>query len=233
MENAPEKLISRVLNILHSCAYGVSPLRLREMEILARHAIVYQLKGTPDFQTMPLCDCRKRPVGNISIRSVSQTIDAPPMFHKGERIDVSPTLALTGNASAWTILHEICHLLSIGPYIPLAENRFYHYFGICEFSYQLENGRLERRTFQGHNGINELLTDYAAWHFMRLLCGDAVPFYSGTERFRQYVDTLWGNDMRPEILIGWHFSGNSRNISELLLGGYKDYESLCRALFER
>lgn len=148
-------------------------------------------------------------------------------------MELSPALVLTETADAWTRLHEICHLFSIGPYLPLTENRFHHYFGICEFSYQFQNGRLERRAVNGHKGINELLTDYAAWHFMRLLYGDAVPFYKATERFGTYADTLFHGGMRPEILIGLYVSGNARGIAEFLLtGGYHDYESLYRALFK-
>jgi len=202
------------------------------MELLTRRTTVYRLDGTPDFQKVVLYDRQNCPVGSVSIRSVPQVIDTPPIFRNGKRIEISPVLALTGNADAWTRLHEICHLLSIGAYVPLTGNRFYHSFGVCEFSYQLQNGRLRRRTFNGHNGINELLTDYAAWHFMRLLYGDASPFYSGTARFGKYVNSLWRENVCPETLIGWYFSGNAHEISEFLLGdGYQDYESLYLALY--
>lgn len=233
MENAPEKPISRVLDILKSRVYRVPAYRLQEMELLARHTTVYRLRKTPETQNITAYDYNRHPVGSVSIRSVPQVIDAPPIFQDGKRIDISPALVLVENASDWTLLHEICHLLSIGPYLPLEENRFYHYFGIREFSYKLRNGKLERVTSGGHNGTNELLTDYAAWHFMRLLCGDALPFYFSTERFGRYAEALFQGDASPETLIGWYFSGNASAVSEFLLGGgYADYESLCRALCE-
>lgn len=233
MENTTQKLINDVLCLLKLRVYHIPAFRFQEMKFLRDHMTVYQVSGTPDFQKITLRDHRNFPVGSISIRSVSQTIDTPPVCRDCEWMELSPVLVLTANADTWTRLHEICHLLSIGSYVRLPENCFYHCFGICEFCYQSQGGQLKRRTFNGHNGINELLTDYAAWHFMRTLYGDVSPFYSGTERFGKYADTLFEDTVRPETLIGWYFSGNTRKISEFLLGsGYRDYESLYRALFE-
>ena len=233
MENTTRKLINDVLNVLKLPLYHISAFRFQEMEFLRDHTTVYQVDGTPDFQQITLRNHENFPVGSISIRSVSQTIDTPPVCRDGEWMELSPVLVLTGSADTWTRCHEICHLLSIGAYAPLPENCFYHCFGICEFFYQSQSGQLRRRTFNGHNGINELLTDYAAWHFMCTLYGEVSPFYAGTEHFGKYADTLFGDNARPETLIGWYFSGNTRKISEFLLGsGYKDYESLYRALFE-
>ena len=233
MENMVKKLAFRVIEILKSPIYKIPVCRIQHMEFLVEHMVIIQANSTTENQTITLFDYQKRPVGSISIHSVSQIIDVPPIFNNGEQINIIPTLVLTENADSKTILHEICHLLSISSYIQSKDYFLYHCFGICEFSYISRDQKTESQILSGHEGVNEILTDYMAWYFMNLLYNEALPFYTGTIRFGKYLATLWRDDVTTETLVGWYFSGNITDISRFLLNSrYKNYNFLYVAIYD-
>jgi hypothetical protein len=227
-------LCEKLIESLRDDETYIPAWKIQHMEQLAEHMVVYCVKKTVEALAVDLWDDTGKVVERLTTQCISQVIDVPPIWRDGQWHMVYPTIIIAGEkdrASLWTMIHEICHLLSIGPYVRIGKNCWQHSFGSFVYQYQLDGKRTIQRRSEGHDGINELLTDYTTWYFMRELFGAVEPRYAGLERFRVYADSQEADGETATALIGAYFTGNTLTIRKLLLNQrYESYRDLYEAL---
>ena len=163
---------------------------------------------------------------------ISQVIDVPPMRWEGFQCEGNILLVLADidqPLNEWTLNHELCHLLSIGPYI--RDGMVWrHSYGINEFRYQPRNGKMichPRR----QDAINELMTDLAVWVLQKDRGVEMEVPYCGLELFANYARACIPGERPLEQLIGGYISGQIAQIRQWLLGGqWESYDALNDAL---
>jgi hypothetical protein len=227
-------LCTQFLNILHRFDYQIPKQRLRQMTTLVQKADVYHVDYTEAEIIVDFHDTSGNILGNIHTTSIPQVIDSPPKWIAGRWCDVTPIVLIASaerRNSVWTEAHELCHLLSIGPYNKAISQYWHHTFGIFNYLYHETRGALEQVTATGHDGINELMNDYVTWKLLQIIQGPVEPPYLGVKQFTSYIENCGSIGVKPEHFIGWYFSGNTANLQEILLvPHYTDFNELYEAL---
>ena len=228
-----KELCVQIISILHDVRYGIPSQRLHFMKTLANRTAVLRIEKTLADYPVELFDELGNSAGVLPVKSISQVIDAPPIWSGNSWRNVVPTVILAGQSSQtllWTTIHEMCHLLSIGPYIQDERHCWHHHFGILEYDYQSSCKQLVQTFSQGHVGINELITDYITWKIINCVFRSEAPLYSGIERFKQYLESCCSTE-EIYMLAGGYFSGNTSRVQEILFcQAYDSYNSLYSAM---
>ena len=199
-----KELCVQIISILHDVRYGIPSQRLHFMKTLANRTAVLRIEKTLADYPVELFDELGNSAGVLPVKSISQVIDAPPIW--------------------------MCHLLSIGPYIQDERHCWHHHFGILEYDYQSSGKQLVQTFSQGHVGINELITDYITWKIINCVFRSEAPLYSGIERFKQYLESCCSTE-EIYMLAGGYFSGNTSRVQEILFcQAYDSYNSLYSAM---
>lgn len=229
-----------ILTILKDPSYHISEAQFSHMKMLAKSTVVYHTKKSESQLVVTLRSNKHDKLGSYIAKNIPQVIDTPPIYLNQKLYQVSPILILPSeeNASAdWTVLHELCHLFSIGTYgrirtNPRCADIYYHRFGINEYRYTVTGSGLKCFQCNQNNGLNELVNDFVTWHILqRLYQKEIKPIYKGIIRFHDYLKQYCSPEIQEQDFIGWYFTGNVAHIQTYLLNKkYEDYQSLYLAL---
>ena len=200
---------------------------------MAESAKIYYLdwnKSSKSF-LLPLYNKNGDVVSHISVKWMSQTVDALPII-KDECIEQTiPSVVLIQSADNWTIAHEICHLFSIGNYLQIDEQNIIHQFGMNYYHYNMAKDHLEVTYSVKHTGINELVTDFMAWHLLKKIFGDIVPKYDGLFVFESYITSI---QLSVENLMQAYFFGKTEILRQCLVNNQiQSYNDLYLILLKK
>ena len=217
-------LYRQIINLLAENDFEIPNNELAAINHIAETARIYSYRNdSAKIIRLPLYTDKGEYIKDLQVKSENQTVDIVPLVVNGMILKVVPSVILLNNASMWIIIHEICHLISIGKYI-FYNNCVFHSFGVLEYKYEIIQDRLEQKTYSGHNGVNELVNDYATWYFMDRIYGNIQPKYFGLYAFDKYLEEV---NVQKEKLIGYYFAGETGKIKKCLLKNQFDsYESL-------
>ncbi len=160
-------------------------------------------------------------VAEIKTVSLAQTIDIPPVWRSGQWHPVRPVIIFAGENGripVWTVVHELCHLLSIGIYHETPNGLWEHHMGIGTFLYQVKNEQMQLCRKEFHEAANELLTDYVTWIIVDILFGVQMPLYDGLHTIER-ITNMHGDSYRQQLL-GWYFSGNQQQLKNWFVYDY-------------
>lgn len=221
-----------VMNVLHNSAYNLKESNLSQMSNMFANASIYITDSTEKTLTVPIFDNNNNLLHNIETTSISQIIDYIPSNINERTIAPITILIISQNCTLWTIIHELCHLLSTEPCYQIDSKHILHRCGINTFLYAIKNGRLLLKSTNGHNGINELITDYITWHLLCIIFNQQIPtIYNGIDHFHSYVKKQCTGNVSIEQFIGWYFSGETKKMDDLLTNRKTiTYETLHRIL---
>lgn len=220
-----------VLSFLEQEQVRIPEKRIQHMKQTVANSILYDVDNNCEY--VELRDNAGTAHGAIRVKNLSQVIDCPPVFVQQELREIAPVVVLyrgKKGISRWTFIHEICHLLSIGPYVKQPNMQWIHHFGILCYRYRETEQKLGRISMNGHVGINELLNDYIVWRIMESTDASVKAPYHGLEIFRTYIDSCC---CRTDIqsLIGSYFSGEVKQVEEYLLNKrYASFSELYEGL---
>ncbi|MCD7883634.1 MAG: hypothetical protein LUI87_08020 [Lachnospiraceae bacterium] len=187
-----------------------------------------------------LRDGMGRTIAEAEVELNSQVIDVVPIWKDGYFLTVCPVLALEkkehwngdDKTARHVLIHEICHLLSIGKYVP-APGEFdamiwKHSYGINDYAYELQDGQLVRRNYDGSYLINEMVNEFVTGHFVKAIFGEELKAYPKQRQFEEYVATRLAEDKKDITdLVHWYFTGSTERLRELLLAlSYREYGDL-------
>lgn len=230
MNRIIEELFSWILGVLKEQEYCISEQTFEHIKVLSKQKRFYYSKDNSTEVIIPAEDYFGRKFGNIKLINISQTVDIPPVLLGNSLIDIVPVVLIRETTSPrinWTIIHEIVHLLSIGPYIQLENGYYHHHFGMNEYLYTIQDGQLVQIQQKQHNDVNELITDLITWHLLRKRYINISALYDGLKNFGEYVKAQSNSSHTFFNLVNWYFTGNSAAIDRFLLGSsYSDYGQL-------
>ena len=109
----------------------------------------------------------------------AQVIDPIPIHQNNKFIILKPVVIVPRHINTikdrWIIVHELCHLLSIGKYIQSTENIniLNHTFGLNQYSYLFDNKIICVNKVE-FNKLNEILNDAITWHLMECIYGNKI-----------------------------------------------------------
>lgn len=139
-----------------------------------------------------------------------QVIDSIPVLMDENFIELLPVIVVPNVCNLitekWIIVHEICHLLSLGKYI-INSDTIYHYFGINHYVYD-KNMKLILQNINNRN--NEILNDAITWYFLELLENQKI--YPKNDFIKKHCGIIKERSDIKEI-VGLYFS----NQIELLM----------------
>ena len=182
-ENIAQGLPERLLHLLAEPAYGLPDLRFLRDRLQRAHL------------ERPIIDARRHrvqahapdgsavPGAFVLTSAAPQVIDFLPRLRDGVLQPVAPTIILGPEeddvASLPCVLHELCHLLALGPYEPGEDGLVHHVSGCMRYTFRAaEDGTLQQVGVRGSHEDNELANDLVAWH----LLGRLQPGGQGTRR---------------------------------------------------
>lgn len=153
-----------------------------------------------------------------SVESFSpQVIDFKPMLHNRNTAFFYPVMIIpesekSENQWRWKVVHEICHLLSIGEY-EIHNKKIYHKFGLNNYQYEISSNEVICTKKVVYYRENEILNDAVTWYFLERTYEDLISppddyidFHCRPIKTRNDIDTL----------IGCYFSGKYGAETELL-----------------
>ena len=222
-----------ILKILQKPDYQITENTILKMHSIFDNVFLHITQSTSSNLSIPIVDKNKSTITTIETINLSQVIDCPPIIRNGKVIQSKVTAVFSKhNCNLWTIVHELCHLLSTGPYYQIDSNHFLHHCGINTFLYAIKNGQLLLKSTKGHNGINELITDYITWHLLCIFHDQQIPaIYNGIDQFHSYLAKQCHGNVTVEQFIGWYFSGETKKMNDLLTNQQTiSYETLHRIL---
>lgn len=216
----------QIIGLLSEACFNVSQDRIAEIKYVADKARIclFEKNDSCSFETLklPLYTYNGEYIKEIKVNKENQTVDIVPIVYNGSLAEIVPCVVLSDDASDWTIIHELCHLLSVGKYISV-DDCFFHTYGIFEYQYKVCQGSLKQISCMGHVGVNEILNDYITWYFIGRIKGDFKPRYRGLYEFDNYIKSM---KIDKEKLIGYYFEGNIEKIKRHLLGSrFESYKS--------
>lgn len=148
-------------------------------------------------------------------KNKSQTVDPIPIVRDGIILKFKPVIIVPetfeSKENQWIIVHEICHLLSIGGYIKNpAQKTYEHCFGINRYIYSENFELVNSRT---DNRVNEIINDAVTWHFMEVI--NNCPVYPLNDYIKFHCQRI--KEMKSfKSLVGYYFSNKSEDIYRLL-----------------
>ena len=155
-------IIFEVLKILSENKH-VSLHRIKEE--LLKNTQIYTTENVPDVIFPKSKDeflTVKYNVENLS----PQVIDFKPIFHNGKAEFFYPVMIIPHkNEDKWQLVHEICHLFSIGEY-EIYNKKIYHKFGVNNYQYTISDGKVICTQKNVYYRENEILNDAVTWHFL-------------------------------------------------------------------
>jgi len=116
-------------------------------------------------------------VYKITHQNSPQVIDPVPIVKDEKLTILKPVVVLPDfintEKEKWIVIHEFCHLLSIGKYVQSTENikLWEHNFGINQYHYLYDNNKLLCIDKTKNFNFNELLNDAVTWHFVETING--------------------------------------------------------------
>ena len=192
----------------------ISPQRIREIAHTASHAVIVAADQIPDTVMLKTADGEALGEYRITVKK-PQVIDFMPMMKNGRFVLAVPVVILpsaTEENKIWKLIHEYCHLYSIGSYRTEGE-MIYHNFGMNCFHYAVSRSEEKiycvKRTQFTHE--NEIMNDAAVWYFCEKLFGIDRPPDSYTDIT---VRPLKDSERLPEMLAAY-FSGDDRTVGHL------------------
>ena len=222
-----------IINILKQEKYKISKSRINYMQTVLEKSVVFDVKYIVN-EKVPLLDIHQNCYGSIEVLNIPQVIDVPPVCLNNRVVEMSPIMILDIykiKENTWSVLHEICHLLTIGKYT-YGDDCIYHKFGINEYEYNKTNMLLIKR--DENSRMNELINDYVVWRLMETLYGHKVePIYIGIKKFSKYLENRCKENFDENCFIGWYFSGNIPKIKKILFDiNYKSYDDILEYLIK-
>ena len=220
-----------IINILKQQKYKISKRKIELMQTFLDRSIILDVNNIVDSK-VALVDTQGICYGTIDVLKIPQVVDAPPLCLNNKTIKMLPIVILDMSESkkiAWSVTHEMCHLLSIGEYTH-TDNSIYHNFGINEYEYTKSDMKLIKSNV--NTCMNELINDYAVWNILNDINGDEIePIYNGIWKFSQYLEERFTEKIDKNCFIGWYFTGNISNIKNILFDEtFKSYEDIIKHL---
>lgn len=222
-----------IINILKDEKYKIASSRIAYMHNLIESCRLIEVKHIVDDR-VTLLDKEQNYYCSIEVLSIPQVIDVPLVCLNNTIIEISPIMILDIcelQELSWSVVHEMCHLLSIGQYTYL-DDCIHHCFGINEYQYSKSDMILIKSN--ENNCINELITDYVVWRLLETLYGHKIePIYEGVKKFSEYLENRYKEDSNQECFIGWYFSGEVSKIKRILFDvNYKSYDDILEFLLK-
>lgn len=230
MNRTEKELCSQLIERVMQPEFGIPMYAIERLWTLDNRVKIIHIRSSKEEIRLRL------PGGGwVYTLGISQVIDVPPAHWTGSQCEGSILLILADEdepLSEWTMIHELCHLMSIGPYEKV-KTGWRHSYGINEFIYQQKNGQMICQARQ-QDAINELMTDLAVWILMKDREIAAEAPYRGLELFADYAKACVPGPHPLEMLVGSYVSGKSECIHRWLLGAkWKSYDALNTALRKR
>ncbi len=110
--------------IIHQLKPYLNHHEYTHLKDIQNNVLIYNINDS--INTIDLIDINNQYISSIDIQPYNQIIDIPPINNH----HIKPILLIREDVSTTQIIHEICHLLSIGSY-----NHYYHTLGINEYYY--------------------------------------------------------------------------------------------------
>ncbi len=106
-------------------------------------------------------------MSEVSVEKNNKTIDFVPLYYQSQIVKIKPVVLLDNFASQFSVIHELCHLLSIGDYYISGEN-IMHSYGILSYKYAITDDKVLLTDVYGSvienekitNNITEMIIDY-------------------------------------------------------------------------
>ncbi len=119
--------------------------------------IIFFARNTKTKIEIPIIVNNSR-IAEVYVEKNNKTVDFVPIYYNNRIVNLLPVVLLDENASLFTVIHELCHLLSIEDYV-ICGNKVFHSFGILSFRYQLLNGKFKLVKACGNHSENERITN--------------------------------------------------------------------------
>lgn len=187
-------------------------LNITHLEYIKNNVLIYQINDSIDL--IDIIDRDNTYISSIPIQPNSQIIDMVPIYDHHQIHDIKPILLIRDDASTTQIVHEICHLFSIGTY-----NDYHHTLGINEYQYDKQYHCIHKYE---HYYLNEWMNDMMTSHFMDKLIHYSFH-YKEMDKFKQYIDV----DIHQ--LLSWYFGGHVVEIRNML----GDYDKLYQQIISK
>ena len=150
--------------------------------------------------------------------SSPQVIDPVPVIINHKIVVLKPVMILPYDANTetnqWIIMHELCHLLSLGQYSQCGcYNIWKHYFGLNQYTYMQTDDELKIISQEENFKANEIFNDAVTWHFMELVKNQPViPNNKFIQRKSEKIK------LRDDFcyLIGLYFSNQIESLEKYL-----------------
>lgn len=111
------------------------------------------------------------------------------------------------------IIHEICHLYTIGKYI-FDGDYCYHTFGINKYIYKINNQKLYLVNSENFNTLNELINEYITFYFCENIIQLDSRKYNLLKLFSKFIKE---NNVDNDLLIKYYFSNDTDSLKKILL----------------
>lgn len=196
------EIFDKVLFILtHDNEYKLHDENILYLQSL-RNADIYNVDELSD--SIIIKNFSKKDTAKYKIQKYCpQVIDSIPVFIDENFIELLPVIVVPNSCNSikdkWIVVHEICHLLSLGKYI-VNSNTIYHYFGINHYVYD-KNIKLISQNINNRN--NEILNDSITWYFLELL--ENRKIYSENDFIKKHCAMIKERNDIKEI-VGLYFS---------------------------
>lgn len=195
------KIINMIDLILNELKPYLYDYEYHHLEDIKNNVMIYLINDSID--KINLIDINNQYISDVNIKPYNQMIDIPPITYH----NIKPILLIREDASIVQIIHEICHLLSIGSY-----QNYYHTLGINEYIYDKQYQCIDKYE---HYYINEWMNDLMTSYFMKTIYHEDFH-YQEMDKLSEYIKV----DMHQ--LIHWYFSGHVMEMREIL----GDYDAL-------
>ncbi len=221
-----EYLERRIINELQNEIYNIDSGQIQRIHNIYDHHCAYYYYN----QTSGNKPCHKKTEitlfkdnGDLLRKDMfiitSKTIDILPLFQDGKMIKVQPLLFIEHFEKIGikelipVIMHEICHLFSIGEYYE-HDSVILHNWGLNLYTYKSNNNKLSEIDHTEHQKLNEIVNDCISIYFVnQLFHFNASSIYSGGEYYSNLVNFIYCN---INTIINLYFSERSLDLAKLL-----------------
>ena len=162
------KFIDRVVQIVSKEKdYGLSDKEIYYLNSLKK-VDIYSVSTVPDIIVLKNSNNEDVALYRIELSS-PKVIDPIPILNNQILFELSPVMIIPDRCDSiydkWVIMHEVCHLLSLGKYINI-DNIVFHSFGINQYIYDKQMKLIKCNINKVHN---EILNDAIVWYFLELI----------------------------------------------------------------
>ncbi len=198
--------INDLLNlILNELKHYLTIQEYSHLEYIKNNVVIYHINDS--INMIDIIDTNNTYISSIHVQPNSQIIDMVPLYDHHQIHHIKPILLIREDASTTQIIHEICHLFSIGSY-----EDYYHTLGVNEYHYDKQYHCIDKYE---HYYLNEWMNDIMTSYFMEKLFNQSFH-YDEMDKLKQYID------IDIQQLLSWYFGGHVVEIRHML----GDYDKL-------